>query len=145
MRENIIFGSTTKADEVHLARSVALARLEQVVDRLPKGLSSRLGEQGNLLSGGERQRVAIARALYRGADILILDEATSSLDTLVEREIAESIEKLHGVVTTIIVSHRLGLVRDCDEIWVFDNGRLGARGAHDGLLESSDLYRRLVS
>jgi ABC-type multidrug transport system fused ATPase/permease subunit len=145
MRENIIFGSAAKADEARLARSVALARLEQVVDRLPKGLSSRLGEQGNLLSGGERQRVAIARALYRGADILILDEATSSLDTLVEREIAESIDELHGVVTTIIVSHRLGLVRGCDEIWVFDSARLVASGTHDYLLETSDLYRRMVS
>ncbi len=145
MRENVVFRSTAKADEARLTRSIALARLEQVVDRLPKGLSSRLGEQGNLLSGGERQRVAIARALYRGADILILDEATSSLDTLVEREIAESIEKLHGVVTTIIVSHRLGLVRSCDEIWVFENGRLDARGSHNLLLEKSDLYRRMVS
>jgi len=145
MRENIVFGSTEDADEDRLARSVSLARLDLVVDRLPKGLSSRLGEQGNLLSGGERQRVAIARALYRGADILVLDEATSSLDTLVEREIAESIEDLHGVVTTIIVSHRLSLVRGCDEIWVFDNGHLDAQGPHDHLLETSDLYRRMVS
>jgi ATP-binding cassette, subfamily B, bacterial PglK len=145
MRENIVFGSTAKPDEARLARAIALTHLDQVVERLPKGLSSRLGEQGNLLSGGERQRVAIARALYRGADILILDEATSSLDTLVEREIAESIEELRGVVTTIIVSHRLGLVRDCDEIWVFENGRLVAQGSHNCLLERSDLYRRMVS
>jgi len=145
MRENIVFGTTAKVDEERLTWSIALARLEKVVDRLPKGLSSRLGEQANLLSGGERQRVAIARALYRGADILVLDEATSSLDTLVEREIAESIKELRGVVTTIIVSHRLGLVRGCDEIWVFDNGRLDAQGSHDLLLERSDLYRRMVS
>jgi ABC-type bacteriocin/lantibiotic exporter with double-glycine peptidase domain len=145
MRENIVFDAFSNVDEKRLAKAVSLARLEQVVARLPKGLSSRLGEQGNLLSGGERQRVAIARALYRGADILILDEATSSLDTLVEREIAESIENLRGLITTIIVSHRLGLVRDCDEIWLFDKGRLEARGRHQLLLETSDLYRRMVN
>lgn len=145
LRDNIVFGSADHVDEGRLGRAVTLARLEQVVARLPKGLSTRVGEQGALLSGGERQRVAIARALYRGADILILDEATSSLDTLVEQEIASSIATLHGKITTIIVSHRLGLVQDCDEIWVFDDAHLIARGAHAQLLAGSDLYRRMAA
>jgi ABC-type multidrug transport system fused ATPase/permease subunit len=144
LRENVTFNFTGKVDQERLERAIELACLDQVVARLPEGLSSRLGEQGKLLSGGEQQRVAIARALYRGAEVLILDEATSSLDTLVEREIAASIERLRGVVTTIIVSHRLGLVRDCDEIWVFDNSRLAAKGSHEQLLSKSDLYRRMV-
>jgi len=144
LRENITFNFTTEVDEERLNRAITLASLDQVVARLPKGTSSRLGEQGNLLSGGERQRIAIARALYRGADILILDEATSSLDTLVEREITESISTLHGQVTTIIVSHRIGLVRNCEEIWVFEDGNLSARGTHEELLRSSSLYHQMT-
>ncbi len=145
LRENIVFGLPRAGDEMPLKRAINLARLDKVVERLPDGLDSTVGEQGNLLSGGERQRIAIARALYRGADILILDEATSSLDTLVEAEIAESVATLRGKITTLIVSHRLALVRDCDEIWLFDNGMLDARGPHEELLQQSDLYRRMVT
>lgn len=145
LRDNIIFNTEAVVDEDRLQRSILLARLEKVVARLAGGLDGALGEQGAFLSGGERQRVAIARALYRGADLLILDEATSSLDTLVEQEIAESIATLHGQVTTIIVSHRMKLVRDCDEIWLFDNASLSAYGTHEHLLTSSELYRRMVA
>jgi ABC-type multidrug transport system fused ATPase/permease subunit len=145
LRDNIIFNSEIAVDEDRLQRSIVLARLEKVVARLQGGLDGSLGEQGVFLSGGERQRVAIARALYRGADLLILDEATSSLDTLVEQEITESIATLHGQVTTIIVSHRMKLVRDCDEIWLFDNASLSAHGTHEHLLTSSELYRRMVA
>jgi ABC-type multidrug transport system fused ATPase/permease subunit len=145
LRDNIIFNSGATVDEDRLQHSIVLARLEKVVARLQGGLDGPLGEQGAFLSGGERQRVAIARALYRGADLLILDEATSSLDTLVEQEITESLATLHGQVTTIIVSHRMGLVRDCDEIWLFDNASLSAHGTHEQLFASSDLYRRMVA
>ena len=144
LRENVTFNFSFDTDEEKLSNAIKLASLEQVVARLPKRASSRLGEQGNFLSGGERQRIAIARALYRGADILIFDEATSSLDPLVEREIAESISSLHGRVTTIVVSHRLGLVRHCDEIIVIDRGGLSARGTHEELLGSSCLYGQMV-
>lgn len=142
--ENIIFNSEIGLDEERLQNVLKLSRLEKVVDRLSGGLQGTLGEQGAFLSGGERQRVAIARALYRGADLLILDEATSSLDTLVEHEISESLATLRGKVTTIIVSHRMRLIRDCDEIWLFDDACLQASGTHDELLASSDLYRRMT-
>jgi ABC-type multidrug transport system fused ATPase/permease subunit len=145
LRENIVFNSSKDLDGSRLQQAIRLARLEGVVARLPKGLEGQVGEQGALLSGGERQRVAIARALYRGADLLILDEPTSSLDTIVEQEIKESIAMLRGDVTTLIVSHRLGLVRDCDEIWLLEDGRLRASGAHPALVESSDLYRLMVA
>jgi ABC-type bacteriocin/lantibiotic exporter with double-glycine peptidase domain len=144
LRDNIIFNSEIGLDEERLQKVLALSRLEKVVERLSGGLQGTLGEQGAFLSGGERQRVAIARALYRGADLLILDEATSSLDTLVEQEISESLATLRGKVTTIIVSHRMRLIRDCDEIWLFDNACLQASGTHDQLLASSDLYRRMT-
>jgi ABC-type multidrug transport system fused ATPase/permease subunit len=123
---------------------IALARLEQVVARLPGGVDAPLGEQGAFLSGGERQRVAIARALYRGAELIILDEATSSLVVLVEHEIAETLASLRGKVTLIIVSHRLALVQDADEIWIFEDGRMTGKGPHGDLMRSSDLYRRMV-
>lgn len=146
LKENIVFGNSVngRGDQIRLDRAIELAQLNQVIAKLPKGLSSRLGERGALLSGGERQRVVIARALFRGADILILDEATSALDTLVEQQIAQSINALHGEITTIVVSHRLSLVRNCDEIWVFDDGTLTASGTHDQLKRNSDLYRRMI-
>ena len=144
LKDNIVFGAGREADRERLDRSIALAKLDGVTARLSGGVEAGIGEQGSGLSGGERQRVAIARALYRGADILILDEATSSLDPLVEREIAESVASLHGQVTTIIVSHRLGLVRDCDEIWVMEGAKIVDRGSHAHLMEHCDLYRRMV-
>ncbi|MGE3149963.1 MAG: ABC transporter ATP-binding protein [Pseudorhodoplanes sp.] len=144
LRENIVFGFDDGRDEIRLSKALTLAKLDNVLRRLPGGLEGGVGEQGAALSGGERQRVAIARALYRGADILILDEATSALDSLVEREIAESIEQLHGRVTTIVVSHRLGFVRSCDEIWVVDDARILAAGDHACLLGKSELYGRMM-
>jgi ABC-type bacteriocin/lantibiotic exporter with double-glycine peptidase domain len=145
LRDNIVFNTEVGIDKERLREVITLARLDKVVERLPGGLDGALGEQGVFLSGGERQRVAIARALYRGADLLILDEATSSLDTIVEQEIAESLHTLHRKVTTIIVSHRMRLIRNCDEIWLFDNACLKMRGTHEQLLESSELYRRMTA
>ena len=145
LRDNIIFNATLHTDDARFLRAISLARLEKVIARLPQGVDTRMGEMGAFLSGGERQRVAIARALYRGAEILILDEATSALDPLTEREVTESIEKLHGDVTTIIISHRLGFIRSCDEVWVFDNARFVACGTHGQLLETSDLYRQMAA
>lgn len=141
---NILFGSKEPLDIEKLEHVISMARLDQVVARLPGGRKGRTGEQGNFLSGGERQRVVIARALYRGVKFLVLDEATSALDTIVEREIAESLERLRGNVTTVVVSHRLGLVRNCDEILLFDEGRLVDRGPHEQLEETSELYRRMI-
>lgn len=143
LRQNIVFEGDG-FDAARLDRVIHLARLDEVVARLPGGLDARMGEQGGLLSGGERQRVAIARALYRGAELIVLDEATSSLDVLVEREIAATLERLRGEVTIIIVSHRLSLVRDADEIWVFDAGMITARGNHAALMRNSGLYRQMV-
>ena len=143
LRENIIFEGGG-LDTARLDSVVRLARLDEVVSRLPGGLGAQMGEQGGLLSGGERQRVAIARALYRGADLIILDEATSSLDVLVERDISETLRRLRGQVTIITISHRLSVVHEADEIWVFDNGEITARGDHSALMRTSDLYRQMV-
>jgi ABC-type multidrug transport system fused ATPase/permease subunit len=144
LKQNVTFRATDDADEERLRRAVQFACLDGVVARLKGGVGGSVGPQGAFLSGGERQRVVIARALYRGADVLILDEATSSLDVIVEREIAESIAALKGHVTTFIVSHRIGLVRQCDEIWLFEDGHLLDAASHETLLKRSPLYHRLV-
>lgn len=145
LRDNIVFGYDDGRDAARLSRAIELACLKQLVERLVGGLDGPVGDQGANLSGGERQRVAIARALYRGAEILVLDEATSALDSLVERDIADSIKSLRASVTPIVVSHRLGLVRACDEIWVIENGAIAAKGEHDALMTDSRLYARMIA
>jgi ABC-type multidrug transport system fused ATPase/permease subunit len=143
--ENVIFGSDSPVDEEALRDALYWARLDDVVADLPDGLDSLMGERGVSLSGGQRQRVAIARALYRGANFLILDEATSALDAIVETEILESVKHLRGRVTIIIVTHRLGLIRRCDKIWLMDSGNLSDSGTHQDLFVRSNLYQRMIS
>lgn len=144
LERNIVFGTVGPIDDRRLQEVVRMACLNTVVARLRGGLKGSVGPQGALLSGGERQRVIIARALYRGADILILDEPTSSLDVIVEQEISEAIIALKGNVTTLIVSHRLGLVRQCEAIWLFEDGKLIGDAPHDALISSAPLYRRML-
>jgi ABC-type multidrug transport system fused ATPase/permease subunit len=102
-----------------------------------------LGERGSRLSGGQRQRIAIARALLRNAPILILDEATSSLDTQSERLVQEAIDRLMTNRTVLVIAHRLATVRQADEILVLDAGRIIQRGTHTELLQQGGLYRTL--
>ncbi len=144
LKDNVVFGSGENIDHERLRDAIYWARLDEVVAKLPAGLDTRMGERGVSLSGGQRQRVAIARALYRGANFLILDEATSALDALVEAEILGSVERLRGRVTIIIVTHRLGLVRRCDHIWLLDKGTLSASGSHADVLDTSPLYQRMI-
>ncbi len=144
LKRNVVFGTVGAIDEKRLSDALRVACLDTVVERLRGGIEGSVGPQGALLSGGERQRVVIARALYRGADILILDEPTSSLDVIVEHDIAEAITALRGKVTTLLVSHRLGLVRRCDAIWLFEDGKLIGNAPHDALLAAAALYRRML-
>ena len=103
-------------------RAVQLAQLKDFVDALPHGLDSIMGEDGIRLSGGQRQRIGIARALYNDPKILVLDEATSSLDIDTELEVMNAIEGLHGEKTIIIIAHRLTTISRCDYIYKIDNG-----------------------
>jgi ATP-binding cassette subfamily B protein len=120
------------------------ARAAEFIERLPLGYDTLVGERGVKLSGGERQRVAIARAFLADAPILILDEATSSLDTLTERDIQAAIEELMTDRTTIIIAHRLSTVRKVDRILVFDKGAVAEQGRHADLAaKPGGLYRRL--
>jgi ABC-type bacteriocin/lantibiotic exporter with double-glycine peptidase domain len=125
LAENIAFGvPAANIDRERLKGAVRLARLEECVANLPNGYEEMLGERGCRLSGGQRQRLAIARALYRGASLLILDEATSSLDTTAEGEIVETLHALRPNRTTLVIAHRAEALRHCDLVVELHNGRV---------------------
>ena len=112
---------------------------------LPDGLNTEVGERGTSLSGGQRQRVSIARAFLKNAPILILDEATSHLDSVNESEIRNQLDRLKVNRTTIIIAHRLSTIKDADQIIVLEEGRLMERGKHNNLIELDGFYAKLVS
>lgn len=140
--ENIGYGCE-EVDEREVEEVVEAAQLRDLVDRLPEGLSTVVGERGYRLSGGEKQRVAIARALLRSSPYLLLDEATSSLDSESERLIQAALDRLLRGRTVIAIAHRLSTIRRADQILVVEGGVIVERGTHDSLLEISGLYRRL--
>jgi len=122
---------------------VEAAQLHDLVERLPGGLETVVGERGFRLSGGEKQRVAIARALLRQAPYLLLDEATSSLDSQAERRIQLALERLIHGRTVLAIAHRLSTIQRADLILVVQNGRIVERGTHQELLRHSGLYEEL--
>lgn len=130
------------AGEVELRRVAAIARLDEVVDRLPDGWNTRVGEAGSALSGGERQRVAIARALLKNAPVVLLDEATAALDAINEAAVADALARLAHDHTVVVVAHRLSTVMGADQILVLDDGLITACGSHDQLVAASGTYAR---
>jgi ATP-binding cassette subfamily B protein len=130
------------AGEAELDRVAAVARLDEVIDRLPDGWDTRVGEGGSALSGGERQRVAIARALLKDAPVVLLDEATAALDAVNEAAVAGAIRELARDRTIVVVAHRLSTVLGADQILVLDDGRITARGRHDQLIAAGGTYAR---
>jgi ATP-binding cassette, subfamily B, bacterial PglK len=145
LRANIAFGqSPDEIDSARIAEVVELAQLEGLVAGLPEGLDSHVGERGVRLSGGQRQRIGIARALYLSPQLLVLDEATSSLDNETEHQITETIDKLQGRMTVVVVAHRLSTVRRCDRLMLLNNGTVGATGTFDELRRTNAEFARLV-
>ena len=146
IRRNIAFGL---ADDVvdcdAVMRAVEAAQLTEFVNSLPAGLETVVGERGVRLSGGQRQRIGIARALYHDPEVLILDEATSSLDNETERYVMQAIDFLRGRRTIIVVAHRLSTVRGCDTLFLLREGRVVTSGGYDELLTASGDFRRLVA
>ena len=143
LAENIAYGKPG-ASRAEIEASAKLANAHDFIMRLPKGYETLVGERGIKLSGGERQRVAIARAFLSDAKVLILDEATSSLDSESEQLIQEAMERLMVGRTTIVIAHRLSTVRALDRLLVFDDGRIVEEGTHEQLVKRAEgIYRRL--
>jgi len=143
IRENILYGNLTATDEQLIAAAQA-ANCHEFISRLPHGYDSRVGERGVKLSVGEKQRVSIARALLKNAPILILDEATASVDTGTERLIQEALERLMQNRTSFVIAHRLSTIRNADQILVLREGQIIEHGRHDELVVLNGLYARLA-
>ncbi len=144
IRENILF-ARPDAGEEELRAAVEAAWVAEFADRFEDGLDTIIGERGVKLSGGQRQRVAIARAILADPRILILDEATSSLDTESEKYIQQSLQKLMRGRTTFVIAHRLSTIRLADQILVIENGRIAERGTHDELIAREGRYYQLYT
>ena len=142
LRENIRYGRPSATDE-EVAQAIEAAYLGDVIERLPDGLESIVGERGLKLSGGERQRVSIARAVLKDAPILVFDEATSSLDSHSEQAVMSAFRALAGRHTALVIAHRLSTVVDADRIVVIEHGAVVEEGTHHGLLEANGKYAEL--
>lgn len=144
LRRNVAFGIDDDAiDEVAVRRAVRAAQLDAYVDSLPDGLDSMVGDRGVKLSGGQRQRVGIARALYRDPEILVLDEATSALDVETEVAVTDAIRELGKHKTLIVVAHRLSTVRDCEVLYLLEEGKIVAQGNYDELVRQNSWFRKI--
>ena len=135
LRNNIAYGlNSNEIDEKSLKDATKVANLDKFIKNLPDGLNTMVGEHGVRISGGQRQRVGIARALYSNPNILILDEATSSLDINIEKEIMKEISKLKGKKTVIIVAHRLSTVSQCDKLFKLEKGKIIKEGSYEEVI-----------
>lgn len=141
--ENIALGSTG-ADRKAVTDAASIANAYDFISQKEEGFETNIGDRGNKLSGGEKQRLTIARAVFKNPPILILDEATSSLDTESEKLVQDAINRVMQQRTTIVIAHRLSTIRHADEIIVMQQGSIVQRGTHDELIEQEGLYKRLV-
>ena len=136
LRCNVALGETaSEIEESRLQEALRQARLSELVEQLPQGVNTILGERGVRLSGGQRQRVALARAFYHGRSVLVMDEATSALDNETEKEIVAEIQRLKGQKTMIVIAHRLTTVQHCDRIYRLDKGRIVEAGTPEQILK----------
>src|ERR671922_252269 len=143
LAENIAY-ARADASEEEIRAAAERAGLGELLDDLPEGLDTLVGERGLTLSGGQRQRVAIARALLAEPRILILDDATSSVDATTESQIKSALAEVMDGRTTFVIAHRLSTIALADEVVVLEDGEIAARGTHDELLDSSPLYREIA-
>jgi ABC-type multidrug transport system fused ATPase/permease subunit len=141
VRRNVALGLVDEQiDDEAVARALDQAQLTETVASLPQGMHSALGERGVRMSGGQRQRIGIARALYSGPRVLVLDEATAALDSVTERQITDTIDRLQGQLTIVVIAHRLTTVERCDRLVVLSGGRVEAIGTYAELQQSNKLF-----
>jgi ATP-binding cassette subfamily C protein len=152
-QDTVIFRDTVRANlawvrpeatEGEMWEALRMAAADGFVARLPRGLDTELAERGGGLSGGERQRLALARALLRGPELLILDEATSSLDAESEARVLEAVQGLRGRVTVLVATHRLSTLRIADRIYLMEGGRVAESGTWESLRREGARFRRLL-
>lgn len=143
--ENIAFGiPANEIDYDQVMKAISLAHLTELVEELPEGINTKVGERGVQLSGGQRQRIGIARALYNEADILIFDEATSALDGITEKIIMDAIHDFTGQKTIIMIAHRLKTVQKCDTIYLMEKGQIVDQGSYQELVENNPKFREMA-
>jgi ABC-type multidrug transport system fused ATPase/permease subunit len=142
IRDNILYGRRT-ATEAEMREAADMAHVSDFVKELPNGFDTRVGERGVSLSGGQKQRLSIARAFLRNPRILILDEATSSLDSGAEQIIQDALRHLMKGRTTLVIAHRLSTIVDCDRVVVLEHGSIVQEGPHSELIKTRGPYRKL--
>lgn len=143
--ENVAFGlSKDKIDLSKVTKALELANLKDVINELPDGINTTVGERGIQLSGGQRQRIGIARALYYDAEVLVFDEATSALDGITEKYIMDAIHDLNSTKTIVLIAHRLKTVQQCDNIYLMEKGRVIDQGTYSELLEHNTKFRKMA-
>lgn len=147
IKNNIAFGIDDPDIDMEKVRKAAkIAKIDEFIENdLPYGYDTMVGERGIRLSGGQRQRIGIARALYQDPEVLVLDEATSSLDGITEKAFTEALRDLSGVKTVIVIAHRFNTIRDCDAIYVMDKGKIVARGPYGDLLQGNEQFRKMAN
>ena len=142
IRDNILYGREGASEE-EMLEAARMAHVDEFVEAFPKGYETIIGERGITLSGGQKQRLSIARAFLRDPEILILDEATSNLDSHSENIIQEALAQLMQGRTTLVIAHRLSTITHCDQVLVMEAGRIIQRGTHDSLIAQPGPYRAL--
>ena len=142
---NVAYGALGQEgiDRGRVMEALEAANLSALIQELPEGIDSMIGDNGNRLSGGQRQRLAIARAIYKNAPILILDEATSALDSESERQVQDALDKLMAGRTTLVIAHRLSTIEHADRIVVLEHGQIVENGSHQDLIQQDGLYANL--
>ncbi len=145
IRENIVYGLDRKVSEKELHHVAKMAFADQFIHEFPEAYDTEVGERGIKLSGGQRQRIGIARALLRDPNILMLDEATSSLDTKSEIMVQKALKNLMRGRTTLVIAHRLSTVVEADQIIFIERGEVTGKGTHEQLFEQHPLYREFAT